>query len=287
MTSPLLLFLKQPHSVECGNEKHWNALLESKKEFKRTIKKAQSEGWRNFCSSITRETQVTDIWKMAKIFKGKVSTSRNEDCSNWINEFMDKHSQPTPCNNLNELELHNFECEYILRKITSDDVQNKINGLKKSAAGLDKISNNVLKALPQQVVETMTGCFNEICETGIIPESWKICKVIPLQKPGKPSELASSKRPISIFGKTRRLFESIILDKLDGWAENEKCLSSTQYGFRKGRSTRDCVAILVADIRIAFSEKKFVGAIFLDISAAYDNVNIETFVKKASFQEAS
>lgn len=57
-------------------------------------------------------------------------------------------------------------------------------------------------------------------------------------------------------------------------------LSSTQYGFRKGKSTRDCLAILLTDIKLAFSEKKIVGAVFLDIKAAYDNINIETFIQQ-------
>ena len=103
--------------------------------------------------------------------------------------------------------------------------------------------------------------------------------MIPLQKPGKPSNEAASKRPISIFGKVRRLFESCFLENFDKWAENENKYPSTQYGFRKGRSTRDCIANLIADIKISWSEKKVVGAIVLDIASAYDNCNIETFVK--------
>lgn len=129
-----------------------------------------------------------------------------------------------------------------------------------------------------KAIEIMAVGFNNIIQTAIIPESWKECKVIPLQKPRKPSNLASSKRPISIFGKVRRIFESCLLERPEKWAEKEKKFSPTQYGFRKGKSTRDCVAILTADIKIAFNEKKMVGAVFLDVTAAYDNVDIESSV---------
>ena len=86
------------------------------------------------------------------------------------------------------------------------------------------------------------------------------CKVLPLNKPNRPVNDASSKRPISIYSMMRRLFESLVLEKVEAWAENENILSPTQYGFRKGRSTRDCIAILTAEIKIAFQKKMMVMA---------------------------
>jgi hypothetical protein len=45
-----------------------------------------------------------------------------------------------------------------------------------------------------------------------------------------------------------------------------------QYGFRKGKGTRDYLAILVTDINNSFEMKEQTVAAFLDISGAYDNV---------------
>lgn len=60
-----------------------------------------------YCSSINHETNVSEIWKMAKMFKGKSRQSlSNEDCEGWIEEFMDNHSQPAPCN---QIEFQHFE----------------------------------------------------------------------------------------------------------------------------------------------------------------------------------
>ena len=265
---------------QTGDKESFDAMIQKQKEFKKVTKQAKKDGWFNFCSSVTRESSLSDIWKMAKIFKGNSRTSyTNEDHSDWIEEFMNKHSQPTPRNevDINKLfENHNENFESL---ISAKTVQNKINKLKKSASGIDKISNNILKSLPSSAIKTLTNNFNKIIETGKIPDEWKISKVIPLQKPGKPTNEASSKRPISIFGKVRRLFESCILENIEKWSENDKIYSDTQFGFRKGKSTRDCVANLIADIKIAWAEKKVVGALILDISAAYDGVNIETFIR--------
>ena len=263
-----------------GDRVNYDAMIEQQKIFKRTTKQAKKDGWFSFCSSISRESPISEIWKMAKIFRGNSrATYSNESCEEWIEEFMNKHSLPTPCNQLDINSLDENHNQTFENQITKDMVQNKINKLRKSASGVDKISNNILKCLPSCAVQILTDSFNNIIKEGQIPKEWKIAKVIPLQKPGKTTNEASSKRPISIFGKIRRLFESCFLENLERWAEIGKKYSTSQYGFRKGKSTRDCVASLITDVKIAWSEKKVVGALILDISAAYDNVNIEVFIK--------
>jgi hypothetical protein len=48
-----------------------------------------------------------------------------------------------------------------------------------------------------------------------------------------------------------------------------------QYGFRKGRGTRDCLALLTTDVHTFFERKQQTVAAFIDISSAYDNVLID------------
>jgi Reverse transcriptase (RNA-dependent DNA polymerase) len=63
--------------------------------------------------------------------------------------------------------------------------------------------------------------------------------------------------------------------RLDYWAEKHGILSKSQYGFRKGRGTRDCLAIFTTDVQISFEKKQETVAAFLDISCAYYNVLID------------
>ena len=49
-------------------------------------------------------------------------------------------------------------------------------------------------------------------------------------------------------------------------------LPREQAGFRRGRSTVDQVTLLTQEIEDSFSAKKKAGAVFLDITAAYDTV---------------
>lgn len=66
--------------------------------------------------------------------------------------------------------------------------------------------------------------------------------------------------------------EHLLKRRLEWFVENRNILANTQFGFRKGLGTMDSLSILTTDIRIAFSENKFVVAAFLDISSAYDSV---------------
>jgi len=49
-------------------------------------------------------------------------------------------------------------------------------------------------------------------------------------------------------------------------------LPGSQYGFRKGRSCNDCIALLLLEIYKGFLNRNPVGVLFLDIKGAYDNV---------------
>ena len=46
-----------------------------------------------------------------------------------------------------------------------------------------------------------------------------------------------------------------------------------QYGFRKNRSTSDCIFILLATIRKAKRKKQTISLAFCDLAKAYDSVN--------------
>jgi hypothetical protein len=67
----------------------------------------------------------------------------------------------------------------------------------------------------------------------------------------------------------------MICTRLEFWAENNGILSPTQYGFRKEKSTRDCLAMMTTIILTSFEMQKQTVATFLDISGACDSVFID------------
>jgi hypothetical protein len=67
----------------------------------------------------------------------------------------------------------------------------------------------------------------------------------------------------------------MLCTRLDCWAEKQDVLSSSQSGFRKGRETRDCLALLTTDVQTFFERKQQTVAAFIDTSEAHDNVLID------------
>jgi hypothetical protein len=117
-----------------------------------------------------------------------------------------------------------------------------LNQCNNSALGLDGKKFIMFKFLPEEAMRYLLGMFDKIMSTGMIPESWLRTKVVPILKP--------IKNP------------------------------SSQYGFRKGRGTRDCLALLTTDVqstdyRPLLNENSRRWHAFIVISGAYDNVLID------------
>jgi hypothetical protein len=89
---------------------------------------------------------------------------------------------------------------------------------------------------------------------------------VSILKPGKDPLLSGSYRPISLLVRGRKLIDKIICTRLDFRAKKNETLSLTQYGFKKGRGTRNCLALLTTDISTSFEMNRQTVAAFLDIS---------------------
>jgi hypothetical protein len=85
------------------------------------------------------------------------------------------------------------------------EIDTKIN--MKKAPGYDKISPRILKELSKKVIVHLT--------TEFVSEQWKRAEVIILLKPGKPPEQATSYRLISILLCMSKLFEKLLLKRIN------------------------------------------------------------------------
>ena len=95
-------------------------------------------------------------------------------------------------------------------------------------------------------------------------------KFIALPKPGKDLHHAASDRPISLLSVSFKILERLIFQRIS--PEVEVILQVQQAGFRTGRSTCDQVLALTTFIENGFQKQLKSGAVFLDLSAAYNTV---------------
>ena len=155
--------------------------------------------------------------------------------------------------------------------ITSEELSNALKSLQKGkAAGYDNVFPdffmNLGPATTKWLSQFLTRCITEYN----IPKQWRKAKIIAIPKPGKDPYAVTSYRPISLLSVTNKLLERIILQRINPIVE--AALDVAQAGFRKGRSTQDQVLALTTHIENGFQKGEKTGAVFLDLTAAYDTV---------------
>jgi len=94
--------------------------------------------------------------------------------------------------------------------------------------------------------------------------------VVAIPMPEKPLGDPKSYRPISLLCVIFKILERLIYARVE--TITEPLLSQEQAGFRHGRSAIDQVTLLTQDIEDSLSAKKKAGAMFVDLTAAYDTV---------------
>ena len=100
---------------------------------------------------------------------------------------------------------------------------------------------------------------------------WRRANVIGILKPNKPANEEKSYRPIRLLCTLYKLTERLILNRISHLVD--QFLPDEQAGFREGRCTTDQVILLTDDIEAGFERNDKCGAVFIDLSTAYDTVS--------------
>ena len=122
----------------------------------------------------------------------------------------------------------------------------------KHSFGHDHISTYLLKRLNLQLCHPISHLINKSLESGIVPDSLKIAKVIPIYKSKEKNELKNY-RPISLLPAISKLYEKIVYKRLYDYMQDK--LYTRQYGFRQKHSTIDAITEFYTDTLKAFENK--------------------------------
>lgn len=162
------------------------------------------------------------------------------------------------------LEMEN-EAPDVLRTSPSE-IHFIINGLRNSKApGFDEINNKLLKQLPRKAFIALNHIFNACMKCSYFPTVWKNAKVIAIQKPGKDPFNPSSYRPISLLNVLGKIFERILLERLNIHIENNEIIPNQQFGIRKAHSCNHQLARVTSNIKHQLELKNSTGLVLLYI----------------------
>lgn len=150
----------------------------------------------------------------------------------------------------------------------------------KKAPGREGITNKMIKNLPPNVILVIATILTAMLKTCTFPSAWKSAVIIPILKPGKDASNPVSYRPISLLPILGKIAEVIIKNRLMSFLEENNIIIPQQFGFRKQLSTTHQLLRVTEFIAEGFANKQSVGALFLDVSKAFDKVYVPGLIHK-------
>ncbi|GBM35555.1 putative RNA-directed DNA polymerase from transposon X-element, partial [Araneus ventricosus] len=160
-----------------------------------------------------------------------------------------------------------------LSSVTASEVIDFIKILKPNKSpGLDQISNRMLKNLPLKFILYLTFLMNVLMQNCYFPKCWKTAVVVPIPKPNSDLSLPQNYHPISLLSCLSKVFESVLLRRLNQFLDDNNIIISEQFGFRKKLSTNHQLVRVTELIHDGFEKSETTGALFLDIAKAFDKI---------------
>ena len=168
---------------------------------------------------------------------------------------------------------------FSFKKVGAREIKRAIHNMEnKTSVGTDGIPITVIKQALPVLVMVLAKLANAIISKSKWPREWKCATVIPTPKKGKPKNLLSSLRPISLLCAISKLMEAILEDQFSSYVE-ENVLPDQQHAYREGRSV-DTAISMTAFYLEEFKSKglKRIGSAF-DYSSAFDTMDPELLLE--------
>lgn len=295
----ILQLLKEKRNLRRQWQLHRSPILKSKlnksiKVLKEALIEEREGEVQKYLSELTA-TELTEysLWKATKKLKRPQTTHPPIRLPNGEWARSDEDKAETFAHHLEQVfKINETDSEFFPSNNTESTskyqkLKFKINNIKniidnviniKKAPGMDQITGQMLKKLPENCIKFIVYVFNAIMRTGYYPQKWKISQIIMIPKPGKEPTQVSSYRPISLLPILSKLFEKVLANKIK--LHLDEIIPKTQFGFREEHGTVEQIHRIVNEIKIALDTKQFCSAVFLDIAQAFDKVWHEGLIHK-------
>jgi hypothetical protein len=258
-------------------------------ELKRETEKAREAWWNEKCCQLEelqrrgRQDKVYDqVRKLSRVQNnrgptaiqdksGKLLTELKEIMNRWkeyIEQLYNKDGKPTDMH-IGSNDFPDEEGPNLLR----EEILQAINEMKSNKTeGVDTIPAEMLKKFGTKATEILIRLCQDIYTTGIWPEDFLQSVMIPLQK--KPNATkCEDYRTISLISHASKIMVKVLQKRIEAKVETTQFLTDDQFGFRRGRGTRDAIATLrtLAERSLEFGQSVYIC--FVDYEKAFDRVD--------------
>ena len=263
-------------------------------EHKNLVRLSKEKSWKEYISEFNEELPISEICKRVKKMKGTLTRNIRALCNgeepnevystpSQIAEELAKQFSKVSSNN-------NYTAEFLAHKhrveenppnfgsstaaynrnFTLTELNHVLANVKDSSPGEDGVVYKMVKNMPHRAKEFLLKMFNKFFQESYFPPAWCTSVIIPVPKPGKNQNLATSYRPIALTSCLCKLMERLINERLMEFFIMHKVLTPMQSGGVRNRSTVDHLVRLEDTIRTAFASQEHFISIFFDLEKAYD-----------------
>ena len=170
---------------------------------------------------------------------------------------------------INKIETNRTNKDKLFFKpINEDFVTKQINKLNiKKATGYDGISPKIIKFAQPVITNPIKVLINKSIDQSVFPEKLKAAQVSPLFKKNNSLD-KSNYRPISVLPTISKFYERAIFDQLMEFLNNH--FNPLLSAFRSGFGCQTALLRIIEDWKKALDDNKFIAAILMDLSKAFD-----------------
>lgn len=247
-----------------------------------SLNEARKTKWMNQTENLDSHKSSRKFWSLLRKFgSAKVTSKRscNQVSPNQIASKLISNSKV----HLNKLRQNSVKKELkrhlrnlpsnsnLSLEFTLDELNIGLTDVKcGKAAGLDGIFPEFIKNFQKESKSWLVRFFNDILKKQRLPKEFKRAKILSIVKPGKDGSDASHYRPISLLSVIYKLFERLLLNRLQPIIDEH--IPKEQAGFRPNRGSVEQVLALTTFIENGFQKNLKTFVIFVDLSSAYDTV---------------
>lgn len=256
----------QNNNFETNDRINW---IQRKKEF-RILTENKRKKWENdIVEAFANVRNNTDFWNTYKQFTRKKTIFEMPTLDAW-NSFLETVFPPRTLFNT---QFTGVIDPYLDSEISLSEVLDVLHKCKrKKAPGEDLVSNDFLKALPDNWCIYLTLLFQKIFDTECVPSSFSNVTVTMIYKKGDRLNPANY-RSIALVNASAKEFTQVICNRLTQWTIRSNLFSPYQSGFIAGRSCLDNIFVLntLTQLKVKQVGGK-VYSVMVDFKRAFDSV---------------